>query len=145
MKKRHIATGLIMLSVVALAFVATVAAVGVEHEAFLIVEKHGKEITFIIETNFDSTNGYFSAYDVDPSSISILIYDQKGNLLPEITPDQTAVQSFNTYTIKIYLTKQDGMPPHALTIEITGNIIMGTYAGDTFSATGLGWGWGGHY
>jgi len=142
MKYRRITAMLVVLTLIAITFVATVAAIGEVHSAYLISEKKGKDITFTIETNFDTEKGFFLAYDVDPSSISILIYDQKGDPLPEITPDQTQVEFFNTYTIKIYLVKQDGIPAHTTSVTITGDIVTGDYAGDTFSATGPGFAWG---
>lgn len=140
MKYKHIAVVLIALSLIAVTFVTTATAATVYYPT-MIAEKKGKDITFTILTNTDTVNGDFSAYDVDPSSISVSIYDQKGNPLPEITPDQTKVEFFNTYTIKVHLVKQDGIPAHITSATITGDIVTG----DTFSATGPGWGWGGHY
>jgi len=140
MKYRHIATGLIILSLIAFTFIATVAAE--EYTCYMFGIKHGKDFTLTIDTSVAETVGGDTIFNfglyVDTDSIIITIFDMKG-VATTIDPDWTRIAvNPDGSCIVIYLVKQDGLPSQALSLNAVGS-LLDPYAGDKFFASGPGW------
>ena len=150
MKYRRIAVALIMLSMIAGTFVATAAAT-VFKPNMLQPVRQGKYFTFIIDTSY-ANNGainpddlieiYSFAEEIDRDSISLTVYDLKGEATT-IPIDWTQISiSSDSNSLEIYVVKQDGVPVHGSKVVAFGSFSLdGPYAGDTFQATGPAWGW----
>ncbi len=143
MKYKNILKGLIALSLIAGTFIATVAAA--QYVAYMSGLKAGKNLTLTIDTSTASTADGSSTItnfglSVDITTIVITAYDNKG-IPTTFEPDWTriAVNPDGT-SIVIQLAKQDGLPSQCPTINAQGE-LTGDYAGNSFKATGPGWGW----
>jgi len=137
MKYKHIVTGLIALSLVAVAFVATVSATEIFYPPNTIFEKtKGKYFTWTIITTGDPLSGFpgFSGLDLKEETVWLHFYDTKGNPF-EI---QVGASNIDTTadTIVIHLTAND-VPNHGGAYHIVGDLTTG----DSFYASGPGWGW----
>ena len=145
MKKRHIAAGLIVLSLIAVTFIATAAAV-TYYPTTLPPIKQGKKFTFIIDTSsawdFDHEVEITNfGLDVDTSTITLTLTDAKNNPIQiDVDWTQIAVNPDGS-SIEIYLVKQDGVPSHGNSMLVVAQL----YDGNDIAASGPGWGWGGHY
>lgn len=131
MKYRHIATVLIALSLIVVTFVGTVAAAVIDLPVPPVFEKtKGKYFTWTI-----STTSYFSGLDVIKATVKLTYWDNK-NVMSEFYPPTSNIV-LTASTIVISLTTQD-VPNHASAYNIQGDLLNG----DSFLATGPGWGWG---
>ncbi len=142
MKYKHIAIGLIAVSLIALTFFATASAA--VYYPIMTGMRAGKNFTFIIDTTSakdqdgnEITN--FGLY-VDVTTIRVTVYDNKNNPIV-INPDALRITP-SAGSIIIQLVKQDGLPSHGSAVNAVGN-LLGIYAGSTIFASGPGWGWGG--
>jgi len=139
MKYKHLIVCLLALSLLAIAFVSTVAAA--ELSSYTNVTKNGKYLTFSIWTTGYKPPDYFFGTDVDPSSLELHITDTKGN--PEIVfPVDLSIVDLSTDYVTFTMARQDLPVGHATSFYITGSIVSGPSAGSTFTAAGPGWGWG---
>ena len=142
MKYKHIAVGLIALSLIAGTFIAT--ATAAQYNAYMSGLKAGKNFTLTIDTSTAGTAGGERITNfglaVDTSSIIITVYNNKGD--PTIVDPSWTRISVNPdgTSIVITLVKQDGLPSQAPTINAQANLLA-PYAGNTLFASGPGYGW----
>jgi hypothetical protein len=146
MKKRHIAAGLIVLSLLAVTFIAT--ATAEVYYNTMIGIRQGKNLTFTIDTSIAKTAGEDGIYNfglsVKTDTIVMTVFDRKGIAIPiDIDWTDIAVNPDGT-SIVIQAIKQDGFPAHASAINVQAD-LMEPYLGSSIFASGPGWGWGGHY
>lgn len=144
MKNKHIGVVLIALSLMAVTFVSTVAATTTYYVTMEVTRNKKENIFYLtIDTTSDGTAGPFDGTLVDPASIVVTYYDKKNEEWIIDPNSYTVVLEEDLITINFIVDniKKD-LPKKALASNVVGNV--GT-AGDTFFATGPGWGWGGHY
>jgi hypothetical protein len=146
MKKRHIAAGIIVMSLLAVTFIATATAELYYNNMTGI--RQGKNLTFTIDTSTAKTAGNDEisnfGLSVKTDTIVMTVFDNKGNPIAiDIDWTDIAVNPDGT-SIVIHAMKQDGFPAHASAINVQAD-LMEPYLGSSILASGPGWGWGGHY
>lgn len=131
MKRMHALMGLVALSMVALAFVATVAAT--EFGPTIINSTQNGKMKYIWHFDtYDTTNGPFSGLNVIPGSIVAKCWDSKG-IVYAVTPYDIV---FAANYVELYFKNQD-LPKSAIGNSVAGSLTTG----DTFFASGPGWTW----
>jgi hypothetical protein len=134
MKTMPILAGLIILSVMSLALVATVAATS--YTVVLDITFNGNGAKGIsdwhIDTTTDGWNGPFSGSNVVTSTIVATYYDVK--LVAHTVVPYSIVLAENS--IDLYFTGKD-LPSKATAANVVGSLTNG----DTFFASGPGWTW----
>ncbi len=142
MKRRHLLT-LVAFSLVAIMFVATAAALSYNCVITSAV-KAGKDFTIQIDTS-SGVNGSATitsfGNSVNRNSIYVTVYDNKNNPTTIGPLDSSRVTIVNANLVEIKLVKQDGIPSQSSTLNVVGDLLS-PYAGNTFFASGPGWGWG---
>ena len=130
MKRIH-ALAVITLSLLAFAFIATVAATA--YGPYLSTSRKGKILTWHFDTS-DTTNGAFSGLDIDTTTVVAKWWDNQANIYT-VVPYKTVVTE--TY-VELYFYKQD-LPKSAAGNSVAGTLLNGV---DTFLASGPGWTFG---
>ena len=131
MKSKRILTLAVALSLVAFLFVAVAEADVLQ--AYLTSDRHGRIYTWTVDT---TQIDLFSGLDAIPNSIVFIAYvdDTPYYIIPNgivLTEDY----------IQLIFVKQNLPIKGADSTRVEGSLIDG----NTFFATGPGWGWGGHY
>jgi hypothetical protein len=133
MKTIYVLAGLLALSMVALTFVAPVAATG--YSLAMINTRHGRNYTWYIDTTSDGSNGPFSGFLVDTNTIVAKCWGADA-IEREVFPDNIVLAE--NY-VELHFKNQD-LPKTAIGSRVTGSLT--TTTGDTFTASGPGWTFG---
>ena len=147
MKHKHIIIGILAVSLMAITFVSTATAAGaLWYAANLTGARSGKTMVLTIDTTSAGTVPpttpltSFAGY-VDITTIRVTYYNNKG-VGTEVNPDDSVISvSSDGNSIVITLDRAAyGLPTHASAANVQGS-LTGLYVGDTFLASGPGWGW----